>query len=368
MSIRLFDQAKVSSRKRTRDGYLIADAALSRTGIQDYSPSELIGGGIEVPPHLVGKSKVTLNRPEEEVFAPDSMAALAHLPLTIGHPREDVTPENVQALQVGFTMDPVQRKGNNVFAPVMVQAAEAIDMVENGRDQLSVGYDVDVKFIPEEEAKIKGYDGFMTSIIPNHIALVDQARGGENVRIMDKQGDINMEKRIIDGVSYEFPPQSAQVVDKLQTSLKDAEKKHQGEVKKLNDEKSELQGKLDTTEKELETAKEQKLSDEDVAKLVDEKAELVETAKKFVKDHDGLSKKSNVEIKKAVILSVHDSMDLKDKDETYVQAAFDTIVLNSSDAQSLADGIEDSKVNDGKSGSAKARADMVARRGTKRKA
>jgi len=366
MSMRIFDQAKVSSRKRTRDGYLIADAALSRTGTQDYSPSELIGGGIEVPSHLVGKPKVTLNRPEEEVFAPDAMAALAHLPLTIGHPREDVTPENVQALQVGFTMDPVQKKGSNVTAPVMVQAAEAIDMVENGRDQLSVGYDVDVKFLPEEEAKIKGYDGFMTSIIPNHIALVDQARGGENVRIMDKQGEINMEKRIIDGVSYEFPPQSAQAVDKLQTSLSDAKSAHEAEIKTLKDEKSALEGELDTTKKELETAKSERLSDEDVSKLVDEKASLVEVAKKFVKDHDGLSKRSPIEIKRAVVLSVHDGMDLEGKDDTYVQAAYDTVILNSSDAQSLADSIEDSKTTDGVSDSTKARKEMIARRGSRK--
>lgn len=338
MTIRLADRTKTSSRTKTRDGYLVADAALSRTGIQEYTPAEL---GFDVPPHLQSASAIRLDRPESEVFAPAAMSALAHLPLTVGHPSDDVGPGNVKELQVGFTMDPITRKGTNAVGKVMVQEKTAITGVERGRDQLSVGYDMDPVWLEPEEAKIKGYDGYMTNITPNHVALVDEARGGVNVRIMDANKEKKMTvKKVIDGVSFEFDAQSAEVVDKLQAKIADSASQHEAETKKLQDSVSELQGKLDASQKELETEKSNRISDEQIAGLVKEKTELVETAKKFVKDGDLLGM-SSMDIKKAVVLSVYDGMDLEGKDDTYVGAVYDAAIQTSKggEAQKVADSV-----------------------------
>lgn len=324
---RLFDKAKIPTRKKTAQGYLIADAVLSRTGVQNYTPHELINGGIAVPAHLLGNTLIRLNRPAEEVFNPTALKGLENLPLTIAHPSEDVTPDNIKELQAGISLSPAVQSGDFATAPIMAQSREALDLIDAGVDQLSVGYDSDIIFFEPAELPGKSFDGYMTNIRPNHIALVDTARGGQYVRIQDK-GDTTMDKesRILDGVSFDFTPQSAQAVDKLVKRITDMEKATATEIKDFKSKLSDAEGKRDAAEAEIKKHKDTQLSDEAIAQKVLDRSNLIEEARGYLGDGVAdLAKASDLDIQKAIIKSVHDGLDLTDKDAGYVVAVLDSI-------------------------------------------
>lgn len=339
---RLYDRSTKITRVKTKDGYLVADGILSRTGIQEYTPAELTHGGVTPPTRLMNKPLIKLNRSPEEVFK--NLNGLEHLPMTLGHPEDDVTVDNIKDLSVGITLTPVKRDGDFAGGPIMVQTKDGLNAVESGMDQLSVGYRSEVVFLDEKQSLVKGYDGEITNIIPNHVALVDRARGGENVRIKDAKGDIPMESRLIDGISIEFTTQAAQAVDKLVGRIGDAEKTKTQEAAKLNDQISVLTAQLDATKKELETEKQSRLSDEQVTKLVNEKTALVEKAKHVIGDGTDWTAKTNTEIKQEIVKKIYDGFNFEGKDALYIDTVYDVAVATAgksapSASQKLGDGI-----------------------------
>ncbi|MFH7445171.1 DUF2213 domain-containing protein, partial [Pseudomonas syringae pv. tagetis] len=77
------DSIPVSGVRRSADGYLVAEAYVARTGIQDYL-------GTEIAPNnehgLRDVPIVKVYRPESSVFHIDAMNSYAYRPLTYGHP------------------------------------------------------------------------------------------------------------------------------------------------------------------------------------------------------------------------------------------------------------------------------------------
>ena len=80
------DSVPVSGVRRTADGYLVAEAFVARTGIQDYLGSEIDPnnehGLRDVP-------IVKVYRPESSVFHKDAMNSYAYRPMTNDHPGGD---------------------------------------------------------------------------------------------------------------------------------------------------------------------------------------------------------------------------------------------------------------------------------------
>ena len=79
------DTAPVSGTRMTKDGYLVADVRVARTGIQQYLAREI---------GLNRDGIVNVYRPEETVFSKDSMATFSGKPVTMLHPPEAVTADN----------------------------------------------------------------------------------------------------------------------------------------------------------------------------------------------------------------------------------------------------------------------------------
>jgi uncharacterized protein len=170
------DRATVSGTHRTADGYLAADARIARTGIQIYSGRE------------VGKpemASVRVYRSPDEVFAPAAMASIAHKPITLDHPAENVDASRWKGTAVGWTGESVARDGSTIRVPMMVADASAIASVESGARQLSAGYTCDLQWgagvTPEGEA----YDAKQVGIRVNHVAIVPAGRAGSECRIGD---------------------------------------------------------------------------------------------------------------------------------------------------------------------------------------
>lgn len=159
----------------TRDGYLKAFARIARSGVQDYKGSELRR------PDL---AKVKVYRPPEEVFAHDAMRSMAHRPLTLYHPRQDVTAKNWREHTVGYTGDEVVRDGDHVRVPLMLCDQAAIDAVhKDGVKQLSVGYSADIEWAEGKTPEGEHYDAIQHDIQGNHLAIVGEARGGQKLTI-----------------------------------------------------------------------------------------------------------------------------------------------------------------------------------------
>src|SRR5690606_3963092 len=90
--LRFTDAVTLDGSVNLTDRGLIALAKAARTGIQEYLGSEVGKPGVPV---------VRVYRPADEVFSADALASYSHAPITIDHPPEMVTPDNIKQYEVG---------------------------------------------------------------------------------------------------------------------------------------------------------------------------------------------------------------------------------------------------------------------------
>lgn len=177
--MRFTDRATISGTHRTADRYLAADARIARTGVQIYSGQD------------AGKpsmATVRIYRSPDEVFAPASMASIAHKPITIGHPAQDVDASRWKGTAVGWTGETVAKDGNFVRVPMMVADAAAIAGIDSGSRELSCGYTCDLDWTPGTTPEGETYDARQIGIRVNHVAIVPAGRAGSSCRIGDAAG------------------------------------------------------------------------------------------------------------------------------------------------------------------------------------
>lgn len=214
------DKITLDGTRRTGDGYLAANARVARTGIQIYAGRE------------VGKptmDTVRVYRPEAEVFATDAMRSFAHRPVTNDHPPEAVGARNWKRHSVGMTGDEIARDGTFVRVPMVVMDQAAIDDVEAGKVELSMGYSCDLEFTPGTTPEGEVYDAIQQNIRGNHLAIVAAGRAGPQCRIgdswaaiADHQESKPMKTFTVDGVPCEMSDTAIAVVQKVLGQLNDA--------------------------------------------------------------------------------------------------------------------------------------------------
>lgn len=166
----------------TPDGFLLCESVpIARTGIQIYGAHE-----VDITPDSQGI--VYVNRSEEEVFRPETIASFNGKPIIIDHPSDGnpITPDTWSQRVVGIVLNPRRGEGENLnylLADLLVCTPEAIDLVRSEeRREVSCGYGANW-----EETSI-GH-GEQKNIIGNHLALVDRARCGGRCSIGDNKGD-----------------------------------------------------------------------------------------------------------------------------------------------------------------------------------
>lgn len=179
---------------RTSQGFLRVDGLVARSGIYEYvntKEDEADGLG------KVGDVRYEL-RPESEVYRADVLAQYDGAPITVMHPKKMLDPKNVRAFEVGHVSGPGRRDGDRVGISMMIKDAKAIDRVDRRElVQLSPGYKCKLEekagFAPEYASRTnpRGYYNFIQrDITVNHIALVDRARGGEDLQIRMDAADM----------------------------------------------------------------------------------------------------------------------------------------------------------------------------------
>lgn len=170
------DAAKVH---RTKDGYLTAMPRVARTGIQLYRGSEV--GRPDIP-------VVRVMRPEAEVFKTDSLQSFAYKPFTDDHPKENVTADNWAKYAKGQAGGDVARDGQFIRIPMALMDGATIKKFDDGKAELSVGYSCELIWGDGETDDGQAFDAMQTNIRCNHIAVVEKARGGKDLRIGDGAG------------------------------------------------------------------------------------------------------------------------------------------------------------------------------------
>lgn len=336
------DTLTLDAPRKTADGFLVASVRAARTGIQQYS-------GREIDPEnkhgLRDKAVVNVYRDEAEVFSADSLRSFSVLDVTIDHPPEAVTADNWKKYAVGVTGEEVVRDGQFIRIPMMLKDRAAIDEVEGGKNQLSVGYSTELKFEKGVTADGLQFDAKQTKIRANHISVVGMARGGPELKIGDSK---TMKTILIDGHSVEVSDAAGIAIAGLQRQLTDAQKKISDQVAldaKAATEKSGLEAKIATLDAEIATLKAAQLTGDKLDAAVAERAKLISDAKKIGGDTLVITG-TNDEIKKrAVLAKLGDSYSARDK--AFFDAAFELQVAGIGAADSVRTVLNNAPLNIG---------------------
>jgi hypothetical protein len=191
MIMRLFDRYGLDDAAKVRytdDGYMVAMPRVARTGIQLYYGSELGLTGDDA------KKIKKVYRGEDEVFNASSLHSFGHKPFTDDHPPVNVTADNWKEYARGQAGDDIVRDGQFIRVPMVLMDSGVIKKFKDGKAELSVGYECEIDFTPGTAPDGMQYDARQTNIRANHIAVVDAARGGNQLRIGDGTGKkVNVE-------------------------------------------------------------------------------------------------------------------------------------------------------------------------------
>ena len=168
--------------RREPEGYLLClNVPVARTGTQDYLPEELgITPGSSSFPS--GPGLISVYRPEEEVFAPETMASFEGMPVTNEHPPDGVDIENIRRVQMGHAHHIRRGTGDEadlLLADLIITDEVLIDAILHGKREISCGYTYE---LAEENGRY-----IQRKIRGNHIAVVEAGRAGHRVSIKDHQ-------------------------------------------------------------------------------------------------------------------------------------------------------------------------------------
>lgn len=304
-----YDNVAIKATK-TSEGFIRDAPIVGRTGILKYKNAD-------------GSMRYEY-RPPNEAFNADSLASLQGKPITVGH-KAMVSAANAAKVQpIGTVLTAGRQDGDTIRADIVIY-----DLPTSARE-LSCGYSLDLDETPGKTPDGQHYDAVQRNIRYNHVAVVPRGRAGIARLNMDGEQVIDDEKkgtkkmandtmtkvRTDSGLEYDAAPEVGVYVEKLKNDIAAAKKEHDT-----------LQAKYDAALADIDKVKKEKQELEKTAKdnfdtAVAERVKMLDVANKH--NIDGAEKMNNTDIKKAVIKAVRgDAINLDDKSEDYINAAFD---------------------------------------------
>lgn len=313
-------------------GFLHAKARVTRSGVFDYYTED---GDL-----------IREYRSPEEVFDEKSIQSLKLKPITDDHPEEMVTVDNIKDFQIGTVGEDIQKDGDFLTTNIIITDKGMVTTIVNRKKanlpiELSLGYNCDV--LPD--MGIHDKDGWYThsqrKIKYNHLSIVDKARGGRDVRILDKlnknkkeskmaekvqftRKSVNLDSFKIDAITKVVDEDSLELANTLSSKLDEAVDIIVG----LNKDKDTLQGKFDQSSETIASlkAKVDSLSDinsPQVSDMIKVRNDVENIAKILKVDCDGKDIKT---IKCDCIVAISKDADMKDKTDDYINARFDSVM------------------------------------------
>ena len=335
LDTQMFSDEKYKMRE-TKDGYVICQPRVARTGIQIYN-------GVEVGrPDL---KQVRVYRPETEVMSNDAVISLAGKPVTVEHPKDPVTAETWKRDAVGYVGSEILRDGEFIRVPLHLMDADAIKEVRGGRSQLSVGYSAELQWGDGVTPQGEKYDVTQTSIRANHVAITHTARGGPKLRMGDndthhRRTPMATRTIMVDGISVEMEERDVQVVERrlanladgdsatAQAALATAQTTAQNDVATARTETANAKAEVQTKVAEIATLKKQlgdaKLTPQALDKLVSDRVATVQRAKAIIGDSLVIDGKTDADMRRQVVnAKLGDTA--KDWNDDMITASFNTL-------------------------------------------
>ena len=278
--------------------------------------------------------KIRLLRSIDDVK--EATPGIADLPITLFHPTEDVTPENVGRLKVGTIGHEVVFDGLNNKIHVDISDPKAVDAIKRRKIRaVSMGYDCRVV---RDSGNWQGvdYDARQTEIVYNHMALVPAGRAGDGVNFRVRCGDaadfeiFNKEEKhmkkttLRDGSIVEVEDS---VFDELKAykdesqSLKTAADEKQKVIDTITGERDAAKASLTKAEKDIADLKAKALDEAEIGKRVDARLALLKVADEA--KIEKAAEMSDKDIKAAIIAKAYDGISLEGKSDDYITAMFD---------------------------------------------
>lgn len=202
------------TRETTPEGYLLCrDVPVARIGTLMY-------GEGEVPVSADNTGLILIQRGEDVLFDPKTIASFEGKPVTDDHPDDWVTPENWKELSKGFGKD--VRRGDGhlsdfLVADLLITDKKTIQAVMDGKVEISLGYDAD--YIEISKGK-----GMQSNIMGNHFALVEKGRCGSRCSIGDSFMSTKTKKKKIsfaDRIRNLVKTKDAEEAEKLAKAVED---------------------------------------------------------------------------------------------------------------------------------------------------
>ena len=160
------DSTKLGHTFFTEEGYLRDRPILTSTGIFEYhNPDGSVRRELRIP---------------EEVFDPESLASYEGKPIIITHDAGLVDKNNVTQHQIGTILTKGYQDGDDVRAEIVINDTDS--MKACGLKELSLGYSLDLDETPGVYNGER-YDAVQRNIRINHLALVREARAGDQARL-----------------------------------------------------------------------------------------------------------------------------------------------------------------------------------------
>lgn len=173
--VRRYDAGSFLRMEKTPEGFIQGTARVTRTGVFTYKNAD-------------GSLRRELRHPND-VFALASLESMKMIPITNLHPSEKlVNADTAKQLSIGFTGENVIPDGKFVMVPLKITSKDGVAAVDNGRKELSLGYEVELDDTPGTYDG-EMYDCVQRNIAYNHLAIVDRGRAGADVRLNMDEND-----------------------------------------------------------------------------------------------------------------------------------------------------------------------------------
>lgn len=173
-----FDSMPMPRAYFTPEGFLRDRPVLTSCGIFEYTNPD-------------GSVRRELRLPED-VFSPESLRSYKGSPVVLTHEAGLINKNNVAENQIGTVLSEGERSGDDVKAEIIIHDTDA--MRSAGLKELSLGYNLDLDETPGVWNGQR-YDAIQRNIRINHLALVREARAGEQARLnLDSRDQVNLLK------------------------------------------------------------------------------------------------------------------------------------------------------------------------------
>lgn len=336
MPLRLDIGEVTGKTEKTDEGYLKADAVVTRIGVFTYYNTD-------------GSTRRELRLPEE-VFKQDSLDTLKLKPVTNNHPKKMLNKDSVKRYQVGNTGENVRPVMDSlIMSTLMINDSVTIAEIEKkNKIGLSCGYTCELDEISGVYNGEK-YDCIQRDIKYNHVAICENPRAGSVASLhldsVDTEEDKSYQIRL-DETNKPNPKQNpkgrrdSMAKITLRKVEYEADQEVINRIDELEKEKQAIQAKYDSEKESKETL--QAEADSNKEKLdeiqanydslieTQDKKELTSVATKFLGKEFKTDSLSLLDVKKAIIVKAFpkakEKMDDEKTSEAYIDARYDAAI------------------------------------------